>query len=310
VRNADEIFSTLDGRGRLDGVPFMPEMTKYCGRRFRVFKRADKTCAGDGRVRRMYNAVHLENLRCDGAAHGGCQAGCLMYWKEAWLERVESGRSTKLRKLNPGEEAFVAETLIASTEAEGSTAAERIYQCQATEVPRASTPLRMRQLDQFPRDVRNWSVLKVARGLVLEACKWYQRLSRRFLPKPLLIAGGREYPSIEGRLEKTETPTGKLDLMPGDLVRIKSKDDIVATLDYTNRNRGLTFEDEMVEYCGRTARVAARVERLIDEKTGRMINIKADCIILEGVVCTANFHRFCTLSIYPYWREVWLERVS
>ena len=36
---------------------------------------------------RMRNAVHLEE-RCDGQAHGGCQAGCLVYWKEAWLKRV------------------------------------------------------------------------------------------------------------------------------------------------------------------------------------------------------------------------------
>ena len=39
---------------------------------------------------RMRNAVHLEGLRCDGQAHGGCQAGCLLYWKEAWLRRVPS----------------------------------------------------------------------------------------------------------------------------------------------------------------------------------------------------------------------------
>ena len=31
--------------------------------------------------------MHLEDLRCDGSAHGGCQAGCLLYWKEAWLTR-------------------------------------------------------------------------------------------------------------------------------------------------------------------------------------------------------------------------------
>jgi plastocyanin len=36
------------------------------------------------------------------------------------------------------------------------------------------------------------------------------------------------------------TTTAKLDLKPGDLVRIKSKDEIVATLDHTNRNRGLS----------------------------------------------------------------------
>src|SRR3954470_23379586 len=90
VRSADEILATLYDRGELDSLPFMPEMLRFCGKRFRVYRRADKACdtIDWSRLRRMENAVHLAELRCDGSAHGGCQAGCLLYWKEAWLERV------------------------------------------------------------------------------------------------------------------------------------------------------------------------------------------------------------------------------
>jgi hypothetical protein len=56
----------------------------------------------------------------------------------------------------------------------------------------------------------------------------------------------------------------------------------------------------MVRYCGRTASVRARVRRLIDEETGKMIHIKSDCIILGGVTCTADHHRLCPRGIYPY----------
>src|ERR1044072_517587 len=77
VRSALEIGPTLDPSGALDGMPFMPELVQYCGGPFGVSQRADKTCAGDGAARRMHNAVHLADLRCDGAAHGGCQAACL-----------------------------------------------------------------------------------------------------------------------------------------------------------------------------------------------------------------------------------------
>ena len=66
----------------------------------------------------------------------------------------------------------------------------------------------------------------------------------------------------------------------------------------------------MAAYCGRTARVQARVNRLIEESTGEMIEIKSDCIILEGVVCAADYYRFCTRAIYSYWREIWLERID
>src|SRR6516165_3906625 len=97
VRRAEEILATLDERQCLDGLPFMPEMLQYCGKRFRVFKSAHKTCDTIERwvvMRRMTSAVHLEGLRCDGAAHDGCQAGCLLFWKDAWLRRVPNGNGT------------------------------------------------------------------------------------------------------------------------------------------------------------------------------------------------------------------------
>jgi hypothetical protein len=311
VRSAAEIFATLDDCGTLDGLPFMPEMAKYCGQVFTVAQRADKTCAGDGVVRRMHDTVHLRNLRCDGSAHGGCQAACLVFWKEAWLERVENGGPPASRGLNAEEESFVANTLQPATskagESEGSAST---YRCQATEIPRASTRLRFREVDQYVSDVRNWNLRKVVRGLVIEVFNLWQAFSLRHLPRAMLIAGGRPYPFIKGPLEKGATPSAKLDLRPGDFVRVRPRDEIEATLDTTNHNRGLSFDPEMVKFCGRTARVRARVSRLIDEATGEMIEIKSDCIILEDVVCESDYHRFCPRGIYPYWREIWLEPIG
>ena len=111
-------------------------------------------------------------------------------------------------------------------------------------------------------------------------------------------------------MKKGATPSGRLDLRPGELVRIKSKQEIEATLNETNRNRGLLFDGEMATNCGRTARVRGRVERLVDEHSGKMIEIKTDCVMLDGVVCQADYHRFCPRGIYSYWREIWLERVD
>src|SRR5436190_6977755 len=90
VRSAEEIRRTLDARGTLDDLPFMPEMLRYCGRTFRVHRRVDKinnmiTKTG---LRRFERAVTLRDLRCDGSAHGGCQAECQILWKEPWLERM------------------------------------------------------------------------------------------------------------------------------------------------------------------------------------------------------------------------------
>jgi hypothetical protein len=69
----------------------------------------------------------------------------------------------------------------------------------------------------------------------------------------------------------------------------------------------------MVPFCGSEHRVLARVNKIINEKTGKMLRLKNDCIMLENVVCTACYakhRRFCPRSIYPYWREVWMERIA
>ena len=95
VRSQAEILATLDENGELDGLPFMPEMLAWCGRRLRVDKLALKLCdtIESTGMHRIRDAVHLEMSRCDGQAHGGCQAGCRIYWKEAWLKRITAGQS-------------------------------------------------------------------------------------------------------------------------------------------------------------------------------------------------------------------------
>ena len=102
------------------------------------------------------------------------------------------------------------------------------------------------------------------------------------------IKDGRRYPFIEGNRKRT--PFETLNLQPGELVRVKSKEEIVKTLDTHNANRGMSFDGEMVRYCGREARVLRRVEQIIDEKSGRMTRFKNPCIVLEDVTCTGAYH--------------------
>jgi hypothetical protein len=100
VRSQEEILATLDEQGRLEGLPFMPEMLRFAGSRMRVYRRAIKACdtIGNTGMYRMERAVHLEAARCDGQAHGGCQAACLLYFKEAWLKRVDGDAPRPTRR--------------------------------------------------------------------------------------------------------------------------------------------------------------------------------------------------------------------
>jgi hypothetical protein len=315
VRSEEEILRTLDADGKLDGLPFMPEMLSFCGQRYRVTARAHKACDTINwqQFRRMESAVHLEDLRCDGSAHGGCQAGCLLFWKEAWLRPVDPQEAE--RTTTPGADAAAAskEVLLGATQVGTNEAGETLFSCQATELTRASKGLLpWWDPSQYVQDITsgNSTLPRVVRALLVGLFNRFQQANARFLPRFCLIRGCKRYPFIEGAATNGGTLSASLDLRPGEIVEIKSREEIFATLDEKDKTQGLRFDGEMLKYCGRRARVLRRIEKIIDEKTGRMLTIKRDCVILDGVICTGDYHRSCPRAIYPYWREAWLRRVE
>jgi hypothetical protein len=319
VRSAEEILATLDERGRLEALPFMPEMLKFTGRRFRVQKRAFKGCdqIDHSGMHRMERAVHLDGARCDGQAHGGCQAGCLIYWKEGWLRRVETGEAAAAAPAPAATEQDGAcctlETLERETRPAGAGPDEERFSCQATEFLEAA-PTWIRAFDprQYVEDLTsgNARLLPTLRGVLVRAFNKYQKISMRLLPQRLWIHGGAYYPFIDGKVVGGRTPKKVLDLQVGELVEVKSREEIFATLDRNQQNRGLRFDAEALRYCGRQARVARRVSKIIDDPTGKMVHIPGDCLVLEGFVCLADYHQNCPRAIDQYWREIWLRRVE
>jgi hypothetical protein len=331
VRNKEEILRTLDKTGQFEGLPFMPQMFEFCGRRLQVGKRAHKTCdtVNDYKGRRMENAVHLEGIRCNGLAYGGCQAGCLIFWKEAWIKRVAEPVSSSSSPNGQSGEAAASvsgcreEDVWAGTRSPDSNdASDPVYLCQATQVPAATQPLEWWDLRQYLEDLTSGNVgpRRMACGFVymgyrtlINAGIGLGRPLRWLYDASIGLRRGFPYPRKSGNIRVgAKTPDAKLDLKPGDLVRVKSYEEILATLDADNKNRGLYFDAEMVPYCGRIFRVLKRVERIVNEKTGRITKFRNPCIILEGVVCEARYSEcrlFCPRAIYSYWREIWLERI-
>jgi hypothetical protein len=295
----------------------MPEMFEFCGRRFRVYRRAEKTCDTimECRSRRMRDTVHLEGVRCDGDAHGGCEAGCLIFWKEAWLRPV--GESCQ-RPIDAPPPLCTEETVARATRAASAADGPERFACQATDLLQATSALPWWDIRQYARELRCGNVAAPRMGTVLVRAAVHA-LRRRLPSVPLggirRTLKGR---TLKGRTPKERTPKERtpivrLDLHPGELVQVKSREEIALTLDTQGRNRGLFFDVEMLPYCGRTFRVLRRVQRIIDERTGRMLHLPNDCIVLEGVVCSGERSRrrlFCPRSIVPYWREIWLRRVA
>jgi hypothetical protein len=333
VRSKEEILRTLDCNGRLDGMPFMPEMFRYCGGKFRVFKRAHKTCdyvtPYPYRTRRLDGTVHLET-RCDGEAHSGCQAGCLLYWKEAWLKPAtadsKSAASLTVRLTSKNAiretETGCAEAVVWNrTHVTGPDGALK-YTCQATEVPFATAPLPWWDLRQYFEDYwsGNVDVRRLLRALGYSA---YYNLSQagiglgrpmRWLhEKVRWVWRGPRWPRTPGLLpEGTPTPAATLNVQPGEWVRVKTHEEILKTVTVGNLNRGMYWDAELVPYCGGIYRVLKRVTKIIDERTGKMLEMKTPCIVLDSVVCQARYsacRMLCPRAMYPYWREIWLERV-
>lgn len=334
VRAREEILATLDKSGKLEGLQFMPEMFAFCGRRLRVYKRAHKTCdtVHSYLGRRMKSTVHLDEIRCDGGSHGGCQANCLIFWKEAWLVRVSANGKSGDAPERPGLPASAvglgggscseADVMVATQVAGTGDAAGPVYACQATLLPSASEPLHWREWRQYLEDYTSGNVglWRMFRGVFYMAYNGVAGAGiglggplRWLYDVTAPLRGGYPYPRRWGTIPAGErTPGGTLNLQAGDWVRVKSYREILATLDSKNRNRGLYFDAEMVPYCGRTFRVLARVTRILEEKTGKMQEFKNPCIMLEGTVCQSRYSEcrlFCPRSIHAYWREIWLEKI-
>jgi hypothetical protein len=313
VRSPEEILATLDERGELDSLPFMPEMLQYCGQQLTVYKVAHKLCDTMTRtgMRRMRDAVHLAGVRCDGQAHGGCQTACLIYWKEAWLRRVDQRGNGEVAPLPSADPPRVTVADLHDRSRKPTSNGEELYSCQATELLRAAPePLPLRHLGQYTWDLRSGNVgpFAVLRAFIVGLFNHLQGVSTRVLPRRLWLRDGLRWGFVKGSL--TKTPTGYTNLRPGELVRIKPKGEIMATLSTDLCNRGLSFHEEMARHCGREARVLTRVDRCIDEATGRMLQMNNPCVVLEDVICEGAYSANCPRSAHAFWREIWLERVE
>lgn len=301
VRGAAEILATLDEAGALEALPFMAEMVRHCGERLTVDSTAERLCdtihwSGS---RRIPDTVILGSIRCDGSGHDGCQGDCRFLWKEAWLRRVEPVAPPAPPPAGEADARAALLALVArnTRQAERDARGNARYRCQTTELVRASgTTSRFPYLEEVASG--NVSLGRYLR-VIGRATVWETRRKLGRLPH-YCFAG-------------TATPLRRppLDLQPGEWVRIRSAREIEETIDLKHGTRGLWFDREMLQYCGRTFRVKERISRFIHDD-GTFVNLKSGAVKLEGVTCSGDYSPgrwFCPRALFPYWREDWVERV-
>ena len=295
VKTGDEILETLDAEGTSGQLPFMPEMVAFCGKRFRVSRRVARMCIsgpqvyGTMREFKTDDVVLLDDVRCSGAAHGGCQRACVIFWREAWLRKVVPS-AARSPDASDGTERLRRHLKISS--------GPKAFFCQASELFKVTNTLARRdQVRQCVREVRagDCGALEMAQRLGT----WlFWRIRRKMLGE---YASGRH----------TSTPTTALDLKPGEWVEVKSLKSIRETLNASGHNRGLYFSPDMRLACGRRYRVNERVDRIIEDGTGKMRQLR-NTVSLEGSLCSCPYINIggCSRIDIVYWREIWLRRVG
>jgi hypothetical protein len=293
VRSRSEIEATLDAGGALDGLPFMAEMAEYCGKVFRVHRRVDKI--NDMRhktgLRRMHDSVTLTGVRCSGFHHDGCQAECQILWKDCWLARVPDAQAAALgREVETESEPRVGDPEFGND--------GRTYVCQMTDLWEASRPMSSFDLRQDLRPLL-WGNVGIRGYLIAILTRIFNKVQRLY--------GGAGYPFMPEVEVTGGTPVNNAGLKSKETIIIRNKSEIAQTL-VRGRNKGLWFDREMVRFCGQSAVVRRRVDRVIHEATRKMVVMKTPCVVLETVVATGEFLRLCPQHEYIFWREVWLKR--
>lgn len=293
VLSPREIMRTLDADGALDKLPFMPEMLEFCGRRFRVSKRVIKTCYyGTSSGMRRFPAedvVLLEGLRCSGEEHDGCQKACTIFWREAWLRKVDSLGSVQ-PSVDPEGSKWLRSRL--KTKSSPST-----YFCQASEILNATRELSHKErFGKCISDIRagNCGVLEMARRIG----EWLFWKARKALF------------GVYARGKQKSTPAASLDLRQGEWIEIKPVADISETLNDKGYNRGLLFTPAMGRSCGEKYQVKRKLEKFIVDGTGEMRQMR-NTAFLEGSMCGCSCVAFggCPRNEFAYWRDIWLRRV-
>jgi hypothetical protein len=292
VKSADEILATLDSNGRFEGLPWMPQMVDLCGKSATIVRWVTSSCVPteDGVVYGgVTDAVLLDVGHCDGGSFGGCQMGCPLIWKTAWLRNQVAA---DLRDHESHDAADAAETL-GKLAGENAIDLDGRAKCQATQLVQITIPHRGSVVGQYSTEMK-------LNGLSMST------IATSFCSGVLGRLSGASA-GISGDLKRT--PVVDLQLQPGDLVKVKSKQEIIKTLNAAGKNRGLWFDPIMLRYCGQELTVTKRVTTLVDESTGQIRQLKVPSVVLDDLRCDSNQRRFCSRLLQLFWREAWLERV-
>jgi hypothetical protein len=92
----------------------------------------------------------------------------------------------------------------------------------------------------------------------------------------------------------------------GDWVEVRSREQILATLDRDGNLDGLPFMPEMAGHCGRRHRVQAVMTKICGGGEGMRAVLGEPLLLLDGLRCDGTSHGLCSRACTLLWRPAWL----
>lgn len=177
------------------------------------------------------------------------------------------------------------------------TTEERVCQCHC--VPQLSLGI----IRERPRSFGSWLKLTLKRNLGAST-------KRKIRTRSSLLVDRLKFADKSTTAPAVQADSQALPLAAGDVVRVRSEEEIRATLSPWGEFKGCSFMDGQRQYCGTTQRVLKRVERFVDERDYRVKRAKG-IVLLDGLICdgTPDYGR-CDRACFYFWREEWLEEIG
>ena len=139
-------------------------------------------------------------------------------------------------------------------------------------------------------------------------------LRRRLGQPELVVAPCPNIPSKPiGEHDRPAGPSAEGPFRPGDVVEVRSYDEVQATLDEKGFYDKLEFMEGMKNYCGRRLVVKKRVRSIFDERAWRMLTVRKSRYILDGAICDGSGQydkEGCDRCCFYFWADRWLRRPS
>jgi hypothetical protein len=103
-----------------------------------------------------------------------------------------------------------------------------------------------------------------------------------------------------------------MELIAGDIVCVRSMDEIKSILNEKDASDGCVFTPEMYRHCGQQFKVHKRVNYFYDEVKAKICKCK-NLYLLEGAFCSGERRAFpdnCDRNCFLFWHSSWLVKVD